>query len=240
MAVEFSSTTSDYLDLASAPVTAPPLTIACWFNKADATSTSTLVGITYAQGSEGFVLYAQGAVVGDLLSATTHNNLGSDEGVTASGFSANTWHHGAATYSSSSNRTAWIDGTAGTTNTNARATITNPNRVTIGALKANSAVSSVTDGAIAEVGIWSVVLDAAEVGALAEGVIPILVRPASLVFYAPLIRSGAVNLRGGALIVTGTAPAGNAPRLIRPTMRPLMDANAAAYSKTSSYARVVG
>ena len=44
------------------------------------------------------------------------------------------------------------------------------------------------DGSLAEAAIWNAALSDAEVAALATGVSPLLVRPGSLVFYAPLAR----------------------------------------------------
>ena len=45
------------------------------------------------------------------------------------------------------------------------------------------------DGIIAEVGIWNVAIDAAEAVSLSKYFAPPLIRPASLKFYAPLVRS---------------------------------------------------
>lgn len=239
MGVAFASSTSDYAELASAPITTTPLTMACWFQKADVTTTSCLLGLTYHSGSEGFVLYAAGATGGDPVAATTLNNAGSDTAVSASGFTANTWYHAGGTWASAASRTAWIGGTAGSADTNSRTPITNPNRTTLGALRQNGTLTSFHNGWIAEAAIWNVVLDAAEMGALAKGVIPKLIRPASLVFYAPLLHSAGINLKGAPLSVVGTE-AGFGPKLIYPTNRPLLDANASPYIPKSSYARIMG
>lgn len=240
MGAAFVSSTSDYAELGSAPITAPPLTMACWFLKPDITTTGCLMGLTYHSGSEGFVLYGAGATVGDPVAATTLNNSGSDTAVSASGFTANTWYHAGGTWASASSRTAWINGTAGSADTNSRTPFTNPNRTTLGALRQSGTLTSFLNGFLAEAAIWNVVLDAAEMGALAKGIIPPLIRPASLVFYAPLLTSAAINLKGAAMTVVGATTTGESPRLIRPTNRPLLDANASPYVPKSSYARIVG
>ncbi len=43
------------------------------------------------------------------------------------------------------------------------------------------------DGDLAEFGFWNVILDAAEISALASGISPMLVRPASLVSHPPIL-----------------------------------------------------
>ena len=51
--------------------------------------------------------------------------------------------------------------------------------------------------------MWNVVLDAAEIAALAKGFSPRLVRPTGLVFYSPMVRD-LYDARGGiALTVNG-------------------------------------
>lgn len=72
------------------------------------------------------------------------------------------------------------------------------------------------DGRVAEVGIWSVALDDAEIAVLAAGYAPPCVRPQSLVFYAPLIRE-LNNYRGPVLSNHSTSPATVAvhPRIIQ-------------------------
>lgn len=56
----------------------------------------------------------------------------------------------------------------------------------------------------AEVGIWSAAITADEIASLARGVSPSLVRPQSLVFYAPLIRE-IRDVRGGLALTNNNA-----------------------------------
>ena len=61
------------------------------------------------------------------------------------------------------------------------------------------------DGSIAEFALWSVELTAAEHAILGAGYPPILVRPQSLVFYAPLVRNYR-DIKGG---LNATVPTGH-------------------------------
>ena len=52
---------------------------------------------------------------------------------------------------------------------------------------------------MAEIGIWSAALSAAEIASLAKGMTCDKVRPQSLVFYAPLVRD-LIDQKGGLTI----------------------------------------
>jgi hypothetical protein len=66
---------------------------------------------------------------------------------------------------------------------------------------------------ICEVGVWSTGLTADEIASLARGVSPSLVRPQSLVFYAPLIREPVDFLGGLTLTNTNGATVSNHARI---------------------------
>jgi len=74
------------------------------------------------------------------------------------------------------------------------------------------------DGPLAEVGIWDVILTADEMAALGDGYSPLLVRPTSLVFCAPLFGnySPEIDVVGGNLgTITGALKAVH-PRVYYP------------------------
>lgn len=60
------------------------------------------------------------------------------------------------------------------------------------------------DGYLAEFAIWDALLDAAEMAALGQGVSPLLIRPASLVEYIPMLRDN-VGPKTAAPTIVGTA-----------------------------------
>lgn len=61
-------------------------------------------------------------------------------------------------------------------------------------------------GYIAEVAIWNVELNADELAALALGYSPLLIRPGSLIFYAPLHNNTIDLLNPGRTVTTGGSP----------------------------------
>jgi hypothetical protein len=88
----------------------------------------------------------------------------------------------------------------------------NENKIGIGALN-RLTPAAYFDGKVAEAAIWSAALTDAEVASLGKGVSPRLIRPQSLVFYAPLIRN-LVDVRGGRTLTNNnTATVATHPRV---------------------------
>lgn len=192
MAYDFNGS-SQYLSVGSAVLTAVPLTMACWFNSDSTTTTQALVAIN-GNGSSGtgetrFAMVAGGALSGDPVAISAKNTSGTDGlAQTSTGYSANTWTHAAGVFTSNTSRTAYING--GNTGTNSTSVTPNSlTRTVIGASNTESGVSFYANARIAEVGIWNVALSAAEIASLADGMKCNRIRPASLVFYAPLVRN---------------------------------------------------
>jgi hypothetical protein len=123
-------------------------------------------------------------------------------------------------FASTTSRTSYLNGTASTTNT----TSNNPSASTfdvtdIANNQAASARANYFNGLIAEAGIWSVALTLAEIQSLAKGVSPLMIRPASLIAYWPLIgqTSPEIDLRGRYEMTVSGAVAGDHPRVYMPT-----------------------
>jgi hypothetical protein len=74
------------------------------------------------------------------------------------------------------------------------------------------ASNRVWDGMIAEFAIWNILLDDDEFFALGKGFRPTLIRPASLIYYDPMVRDN-VSLKGGAPTITGALPQPHPPVL---------------------------
>ena len=198
------------LSVASAPVTAAPLTLACWFRANNLTSTGGLITLTTsANDINYFTLYASGGVAGDpvqLLDGTPNFPATS----TTAGFSANTWHHACGVQSSTTSRTVYLDAGSSATNTSS-VTAAGLNQLTIGGFK--SAAGNFFSGLIAEVGIWNVSLTQQEIASLAAGYTCDKVRPQGLVFYAPLVRN-LQDVKGGLTITNNnSATVANHPRV---------------------------
>jgi hypothetical protein len=151
-----------------------------------------------------FVLNLQ--VNGNVGAICSSNTTG---GSVVTGPSLNTWGHTAAVFANTDSRTAYSNGTAGPINT-ATHVISAPNFLTIGA-RYEGSYGLFFAGPIAEVGIWSAALTAAEIASLAKGMTCDKVRPQSLVFYSPLVRD-LIDQKGGLTITNNNgATAANHP-----------------------------
>lgn len=210
MAYDFVAASSQYLVTSSTPVTAAPLTVACWAIK-DLTNNRALVllGNSTDANIRMGILSADGGLVNATTADSANTSGTSQAGVSVTG----TLFHAAGVFASSSSRTAYADGVAGTANTS-NITPTGINRIGIGA-RVRSGIDQYHDGLIAEVGIWNVELTAAEIASLAKGVTCDKVRPQSLQFYAPLIRD-LQDLRGGLTLTnTNGATVADHPRVYK-------------------------
>jgi hypothetical protein len=201
MAYEFNGT-DQRLNTTSTPVAAAPLTLACWFRADDVTTTRCLFELATSAGSNGFRLLAAGAIAGDPIFADYLIGAGINAQTTA-GYTANTFHHAAATFPNNTTVTVYLDGGNSATSTGVALTPA-PTRINIGARFAASSAGLFMDGRIAEVGIWNAALTAAEIASLAKGMTCDKVRPQSLVFYAPLVRD-LQDVRGGLTITNNNA-----------------------------------
>lgn len=213
MARAFNGTT-DRLDNAAAPVTAVPLTLACWFNPTAVTQSDVLIAITDGSSNNTFRLEAGGAVAGDPVRAITRAAASQANADTSTSISAGSWQHGCAVFSAINARAAYLNGGGKGTNVTSRT----PTGINATSLGMEGASFEPYTGLIAEAAVWDAALTDAEVAILALGVSPLLVRPASLVAYWPLIgRNSPENDRVGTfpLTVTGATVADHC-RIIRP------------------------
>ena len=178
---------SQYLNAGSAIITTQPFTVACWFKVTNTTASHVLWSSGVSSNQNRYGLSAAGAVAGDPVRAYTTNTAASI-GVASStvGFSANTWQHAAGVWVSNSSRTVYLNGGNSASDTTAIGAGT-PTETYIGVQSVNGTLQNYVSGDIAEVAIWSVALDAAEINALAKGFRPTQIRPQSLVSYTPLI-----------------------------------------------------
>ena len=207
MAYDFVAASSQYLFTSSSPVTTTPCTIACWAVR-DLTgsrglaflTSSTNVNARFALLSPNSALVVASAV--DDVNATAESTAGTT--------STGTLFHAAGVYASSTSRTAYANGVAGSTNTT-NINVAGLDRIAIGARFGGN----LHDGLISEVGIWNVALTTAEIESLAKGVTCDKVRPQSLRFYAPLIRD-LQDVKGGLTITNNnSATVANHPRVYK-------------------------
>jgi hypothetical protein len=203
MAYDFNGS-NQYLTVASAPVTAAPLTIAAWFRKGGTATKNGIFLRSSANSTNAFGVY-----FGASSSVRGYTIAGPFADFAASGsYSTNTWSHACFVEASATSRTIYRDGANSATNTLSR-TPAGINQLEI----AHFGGAVTFDGQFAEVGIWNVALTADEIASLADGMTCDKVRPQSLVFYAPLVRD-LQDVRGGLTITNNnTATVANHPRV---------------------------
>lgn len=180
MAADFSTTGTRNLS-AGAPVTAVPLTLACWFNTAADSTQKTLMSVGVANATHRCLLQ----INTNQLQAFAIGSISSSSNFTTA-HTGNVWNHACGVFAATNSRTAYLNGSAATINTGS-STQNTFNDLRIGT-RWNTTLGVYMRGLIAEVGIWNVALTADEIASLADGFACSRVRPQSLVFYAPLVR----------------------------------------------------
>ena len=193
MARSLTRSSTQYLSLSSAALTAAPITMACWVYPTTIGSAGALTAMSLSRTNTNnniFNLDLGDFLAGDPVRAVAIESS-SIVGVasTTTGYTTNQWQHIAAVFASSTSRSAYRNGTAKATNTSS-VSPSGVNATYIGAWYTGAGGSLDTaaffDGRVCEAGIWNAALDDAEIAALADGYSPLLIRPASLVAYWPL------------------------------------------------------
>jgi hypothetical protein len=213
MAYEFNG--SNQRITATNPISDAPFTLACWFNTQNAARNSALIQVGDFATGQRCILSAAGTggqtarlvVQGSTTTATTSSSTT---------WTANTWNHACGTAASNSSFAIYLNGGGKNTNaTNAGAPSSAWSSTSIGVQQTNGIINTGTylDGFMAEAGIWNVALTDDEIASLAKGMTCNLVRPQSLVFYAPLIRN-LQDVKGGLTLTNNnTATVANHPRV---------------------------
>ena len=214
MARLFDDASSQGLQVASAPLTAYPFTMACWFNSNDATITQVLMSICdSASTNEEWSLRAAGAVAGDPIRFTSRSGGTNRNADTTTGYSTGAWTHACAVGTSATSRAVYINGGSVGTNVTDN-TPSSLDTFSIG-VDAISVPFGYMSGAIAEAAIWNVALAAGDVALLAKALDPRMVRPQGLVGYWQLIGrySPEIDRRGGLGLTVSGATATPHPRM---------------------------
>lgn len=185
MAYNFNGS-NQYLTVASAPATAAPITIAAWFRKSGTATKNGIFLLNAFTGNVndntafGFYFGASSSVRGYIQSSST---VFADFAATGS-YTTNSWGHACVVFATSTSRTIYRNGENSATSTSS---ISPANIARLEIASFNN--SSHFDGQFAEIGIWNAALTANEVVSLSKGFACNRVRPQSLIFYLPLIRT---------------------------------------------------
>lgn len=192
MAYSFNGS-SQYLSSTTTPISGPPFTVSAWCYPTSTVNASVILAITNETtvARHNMAILAGGTIT---VSSSIPGTFGAS--TTTAQIATNSWSNTVGVWTSASSRQAWLNGVAATANT----TSVSPTvaRMQIGARLIPTA-ELYFPGQIAEVGIWSAALQSAEILALYRGISPKLIRPQSLVFYAPLIRD-LIDIRQGRAI----------------------------------------
>lgn len=202
--------TDDFIGGASSPETGLPLTIAAWLYP-----TTTVINwsaATLSTASDGSAAWlGLAGSTGQIRAGIRTGGGAFGIAISSASATANTWNHACAVFTSNTSRAAFLDGANKGTNTTNRA-LSTLDRTTIGARGTSTGETEFFPGLIAEVGIWEIALADEDVARLALGFSPRLIRPQSLVFYAPLIRD-IQDIRGGLTLTTTGTTVADHPRI---------------------------
>ncbi len=236
MAGLFVDENTEYLEVDSVPAgwtVAIPMTFSCWFLNDEA-------GL--AAGPMGLFDLSLGAIriylsyrADDVLRWTISSPVGASSPETANTWSDNVWNHALGKSVTTTDHQVILNGDTGNKGTaidSVTGTWEGLDRISIGRL-GDASPSFYVSGKIAEVAMWDVALSDAEAVILSLGYSPLLVKPESLVFYAPLVgipSAAALNDRIGGLALANfnTVTAADHPRVFNPAPQALGLAAAAA------------
>jgi hypothetical protein len=144
------------------------------------------------------------------------------------------WQHFAGVTASATSRFAYLNGTPGSVQTTSRV----PSGINMLRVGAGGTAASLWTGTIAHCAVWNVALTDAEIAALAAGLIPLAMRPGSLVAYWPYMGRDTADIDiVGRFDLTNTSTTSGAdePRLLWvPTRRIFIPVSAGAPTHTGS------
>lgn len=182
MAILFDDGASQYLGIASAVLTATPITMACWMYCDDAGAEQDVMTLVETTNYYRFQLTARGDAVGDRIRAQIESAGGFTHAETSAGYSVNTWHPICAVFTSNVSRAVYIDGGNKGTDTTDRT----PSGIDKTFIAAISGAGDFFSGRVAEAAFWNAAFTDEDVALHATGVPPWKIRPSNLVACYPL------------------------------------------------------
>lgn len=208
-------TDTDFLSRTSTPVSAAPMTLSAWGYSTGNSSNWRLFHVIDSTGGNPQEYFGIGISEGISCSADCRTSSFGNQNATGGAPAINTWNHYAAVYSSTTNRNIYLNGTAGTPNTNSSVPSGTTNIIC--GRHPNGGSDSGTYGA--EFAIWDVALTQDEITALSKGCSPLLIRPDHLLMYVPCVgrASPEFSIKGDyPLTVNGTCAQFDHPRIFNP------------------------
>ncbi len=170
------SGTGQYFTGSTAPVTAVPLTIACW---AKMTSVSgRLVSICDSTSTAERFCIDGGAGIG-VRAFVTHSSSSTALASSSTTITSGVWFHACGVFTSAILRAAYLNGGGKITNT----TSSTPASLTKMSVGADANGTVLATGSVAYAAIWNIAFSDSDVSILASGASPRLVHPEALVRY---------------------------------------------------------
>lgn len=213
---DFVSASSQFC-VASAPASTYPITIAAWVKPSTTNANAAIAGL-FSTDNRRLLLYI-GADALLKADAIANADVTPASAAATTGIPNGTWSHAIGIWDSSSSRRVYLSNGSSATNTTALTT-SGLTTLGLGARINGGTWGLFANGGLAEVAVWNVALSADERLSLSIGTSPILIRPASLLFYAPLTgreTSTEWNLCGSAVSLTNSpAASSDHPRIYRP------------------------
>lgn len=210
MAFSFNGT-NQYLSNGAALVSAYPVTMVAYGKCGRSTGYNSAIGVGSSSASNNVQLVWAGADAGTPIAAYIVNLPAFPAAKSTTGYTTNTWQSGAAIFTNSTSRNAYLNAANGGSDATSQA-FPSVDRTAIGAIF-QSGATNYFQGDLCECAIWDAALTVAELTSLSKGFKPHRIRPQSLIFYAPLVRNVQDVVAGLALTNNNTATASNHPRV---------------------------
>ena len=188
-----------------------PVSMCCWFNTTTVGSSQHMVGVYNSAGAtdRNSHYLKIDTISSGILAAVSCDGSASSQASSAA-VAINQWNHAGGVFNTATDRRVFYNGTKSTNSTSR--TPSSLNRASIG-LQDNAAGNRAFSGFLAEVGIWDVALDDAEMASLAAGVSPLKIRPQNLLAYLPVI-NGALDYKGNAFAIQGSLTSADHTRML--------------------------
>lgn len=172
MSRNFTAASSMYLNLSI--TMGYPMTMSCWIQPTNASGTHALMSSSKSSGTNKFMI--------DLASSGTVAGCTVDDGVSQSratggaSVTVSAWNHVVGVFTSSTSRTCYVNGVAGTASTTSKSPGNQTNYST-GSVLSGGVRTNYYDGLLAESAWWNKALTANEITMLYRGVCPLDIHP---------------------------------------------------------------
>jgi hypothetical protein len=214
MAYNFKKADSTYLQVNSASISGHPYTFSAWVYP-KAVTNGIVISVSNTNGAEAtfFGLNAGLRPFTNIISNGINSFYTSP---TSSAVAVNTWSHIAFVVTGNPGRLLYSNGVV-SSNTSLYNNFGTVSTTRIGSnFDRNSdppgAPGTSFEGDIADLAVWNQALPESEIGILLQGYSARMVRPQSLVFYAPLIREP-IDAKGGFVMTNSGAVVSDHPRI---------------------------